>query len=425
MLEEELTIAVLSQTESLLGYLNPDLVQISETNELYELKTVTITHPLFDDHHTTIDYYDSLLTEGNKIWRPSTCDGEPCLYIIDGEKDYNHTENTITIYAEEAALELGQLPPYRDAAFSWTVNSTFITTYFSELFESGTLTGPGITTATAYTGCLTPLAILRKIEEKTGGEFQFRYEKDGTHIRRYIDYLTTIGETHTEIIELGYNALELGLKINEAEVRTAAAPIGEPSNDTDEFHKNHKAFEDLVVSTGVQIPLYVTQDDNGNDVNGPMAYPPYSKGAGDTYVACTVPSEIVANYAYVHQQSISGTGTYPRVYPFDSSETNAYNLYWECVDNIREHLEPEINMSCKVLDLKKLAGITNEYFKTGDTVNIRLPVYGMVSTRITKTTKNPRELNNDTIDLGNYQTNFLTELIGGRYKSAGMVDLTP
>jgi hypothetical protein len=423
MLEKELTVAVLSQDENLLGYLDTDLVEIKEENELYKLRNITLSHPLFDPGSDDNTKYKDILLPGNKLWRTETCDGVPCLYVILGEVEYNYIDNTITVYAEEAATELSQWKVYRNSAFSWKVNSSFITTYLDDLFTKGTLSGPGTTTATSYNGALTAMSILRKIEEKTGGEFQFRYKYNpvSKEIIRYIDYLTSIGTTHTTIIDMSYNALNIELKINETETRIAAAPIGSPSNETDEFHKNMKAFEDQAISTSVQIPLYVTQDDSGNPVNGPMVYPPYNKGAGENFVECDDTNDIVANYNYIHVKEGSSS-TYPRIYTFDTSETNKYNIYWECVDFIRQYLEPEINIECNVVDLEKLDDTaTPEYYNVGDTVYINLPVYGVISARITSTTKDPRHLEDDSIGIGNYQTGFIQD----RYKSAGMIDLNP
>jgi hypothetical protein len=420
MIEKELTTAILSQDENLLGFLDTDRVEIKENAELYKLRNIKLSYPMFDpgsDDHTK---YKDWLVSGNKIWRTETCDGVPCLYVIMGEIEYDYLENTINCYAEEVATELSQYKVFRSSAFNWTVNSSFINTYCGDLFTPGVLTGPGSTTTTDYSGALTAMAILRKIEEKRGGEFQFRYEYNpvSKEIIRYIDYFDSIGTTHTTIIDMAYNARNIELKVNESSTRIAAAPVGQPSNDSDEFHKNMKAFEDQAISTSVQIPLYVTQDDSGNPVNGPLVYPPYNKGAGENFVECDNTGDIVANYNYINEKE-GGGSTFPRLYTFDTSENNKYNLYWECVDFIRQYLEPEINITCTVVDLKKLADKPSEYYNLGDVVLINLPIYGVISARITTTTKDPRRLENDSVGIGNYQTGFLEQ----RYKSAGMINL--
>lgn len=420
MIEKELTTAILSQDENLLGFLDTDRVEIKENAELYKLRNIKLSYPMFDPGSENNTKYKDWLVSGNKIWRTETCDGVPCLYVIMGEIEYDYLENTINCYAEEVATELSQYKVFRSSAFNWTVNSSFINTYCGDLFTPGVLTGPGSTTTTDYSGALTAMAILRKIEEKRGGEFQFRYEYNpvSKEIIRYIDYFDSIGTTHTTIIDMAYNARNIELKVNESSTRIAAAPVGQPSNDSDEFHKNMKAFEDQAISTSVQIPLYVTQDDSGNPVNGPLVYPPYNKGAGENFVECDNTGDIVANYNYINEKE-GGGSTFPRLYTFDTSENNKYNLYWECVDFIRQYLEPEINITCTVVDLKKLADKPSEYYNLGDVVLINLPIYGVISARITTTTKDPRRLENDSVGIGNYQTGFLEQ----RYKSAGMINL--
>lgn len=420
MIEKELTTAILSQDENLLGFLDTDRVEIKENAELYKLRNIKLSYPMFDPGSDDNTKYKDWLVSGNKIWRTETCDGVPCLYVIMGEIEYDYLENTINCYAEEVATELSQYKVFRSSAFNWRVNETFINTYCGDLFTPGVLTGPGSTKTTKYSGALTAMAILRKIEEKTGGEFQFRYKYNpvSKEIIRYIDYFDSIGTTHTTIIDMAYNARNIELKVNESSTRIAAAPVGQPSNDSDEFHKNMKAFEDQAISTSVQIPLYVTQDDSGNPVNGPLVYPPYNKGAGENFVECDNTGDIVANYNYINEKE-GGGSTFPRLYTFDTSENNKYNLYWECVDFIRQYLEPEINITCTVVDLKKLADKPSEYYNVGDVVLINLPIYGVISARITTTTKDPRRLENDSVGIGNYQTGFLEQ----RYKSAGMINL--
>ena len=106
----QLTVAVLDQDEQLLGYLDPDVVQISEVDELGALKSLTVTHPLLDTQALTLGPYATLLVHGNKLWRPVTGDGDSCLYVIIDKRTINPDDNTITVVAEEAATELSQLP---------------------------------------------------------------------------------------------------------------------------------------------------------------------------------------------------------------------------------------------------------------------------------------------------------------------------
>lgn len=422
MFEKEITVAVLNQGEQLLGFLHPRLVEIQETNELYKLRGIQLTHPLFTERNTDLSKYDALLTPGNKIWRGETADGKPVLYVILGEKEFDFQAKTVSVYAEEAATELGQNQIFRSSAFSWTVNSSFISTYMGGLFEAGTLEGPS--TATTYNGALTPLAILRAIEANTGGEFEFRYSLEGGRIHRYIDFKDQIGTVHNTPIRLGYNASKITLSINEADTRIAAAPIGTPSDGSSTFHQAIANFTNTTIDPNTPIPLYVTKDDAGNSVNGPLVNPPYYKPSGQNYVECDNQSELVASYQRIQKAAAASRGTYPRIHTFETSEENAYNIYWLCVDNLREHLEPEININCEVADIKKLQGLEGEHYNTGDTVYIRLP--GRVNTleaRVLKTVKDPRNPAEDTIEIGNYKTNFMADFFKGYYKSAGNITL--
>lgn len=299
-LESELTVAILSPDEDLIDYLDPDTVDITEYNTLHGLRGINISHPLIDISTQSITRYDPLLIAKNKVWRPSTCDGCPILYVIIGEKEYDFEKNIVKTYAEEVATELGQHKIFRNNEFSWTVNNAFMRKYFEELFDPGTLTGPSGTVN--YNGALTPLAILRKIEEKTGGEFQFRYEYVDRKVRRYIDFMEKIGTVHNTPIEFGQNATNIKPKIREVDVRIAAGPVGEPGNDGEEFHKGLKSFEDQSFYTSTQIPLWVTLDEDGNPVNGPLAYPPYSKPAGQGFVVCNNSEELVSSYQKIQAQ---------------------------------------------------------------------------------------------------------------------------
>lgn len=424
MYETEVTVAVLNQNEALLGYLHPNYVDIIETNELGGLRSIEINHPLIDTDGCTLDKYDTLLTAGNKIWRPSTCDGVPCLYVLLGEKEYDFKNNTVHTYAEEISMELGQYKIWRSSAFNWSINSTTaLNNIVGDLFTAGTVSGP--TTATAFNGSLTTLSILRAIEARTGGEFEFTYSinPNGT-IKRTINWLNGVGETINMPIEIGYNTDDIQVKINESEVSIAAAPLGEPQNDSALFHKQRKAFEDQAFSTSTQIPLYVTKDDEGNDVNGPMAYPPYPKSSGSKYVVSNVQGELIAAYQTIKSKSPNQANTFPRIWTFDSSEENKYNLYWECVTHIREHLHPEISISCNIIDIQRLRGLGSQKFNVGDTVKVRLPGREtLVTARILKTTKNPRNPESDSIEIGNYSTKFTKQFFKNFFKVSGEITL--
>lgn len=633
-MEDELTLAVLSPEESVMDFLDPDLLELEEARELYNMRTITGSHLLNDKESTDLTRYGNILVQGNKIYRENTDDGDSCLYIIKGPKKLLK-DGTLSFEAVEAAVELGELPPLRSPNFSWIVNEKFINYICGALFEAGNIDGP--VTATVYNGALTPLAILNEIQNDTGGEFQYRYEYDETvgYIRRYIDFHYTIGKTHTDVIEIGWNAQGIELEINDEEVATAAAPTGRPDSDSSTFHQSLKGFEDLEVSTSSQIYLYVTKDDEGNIIYGPTAYPPYNKSMGQNYVACDNETELVASYQTIHisrnakykienpvysdsfedgkltgrsspyrnwttrggsasivssgqiegNYSLKHTGNgsdtannsvtiadtktaytlkvtfqvtsagsnamgpyiniflryvdannwlrvetwwdtstskrkiklvkcvsstvtviasydwgssklpvgagvsliikdngshctiyqyistnryrrlidtdytcnvavtnkgvganvdtasmfdvikiedyspaymteYKRIRPFETSEENKYNIFWECVDTIRNHLVPSVTIECSVADLEKLAGNEGALYNIGDIIPIKIPGYeDEISCRITETVKDPRHPEDIQIKISTYKTSFMQEFYRSFFKNPGIIDI--
>jgi hypothetical protein len=426
MFEATLTVAVLDENENLKLFLDPSFIEIEETNELYKLRTIKITHKLLDKNDNDLTKYDSVLIAGNKLWREETTDGDSCLYVIRGPKSYDFDTNTVTINAVEVACELGENQVFRSDNFSWIVDSTFISTYFGNQFDTGTLTGPGTVTPTEYSGALSSLAILNEIQNKTGGEFFFRYEYDSTNnrINRYIDYSTTIGKTHTTPIEIGYNAKGIELEIDETNVRIGCAPIGKPSNETDEFHVHRLAWENLAITKGSTIKLWYQTDSNGNLVEGPNATAPYTKLAGSNYIYTDVTGDLTASYRDIQYKD--GTdGSTPRLFLTETIETNATNIYWDCVKAIRNHIQPEITINCSTIDLEKLSGESGTLYNVGDVIYVRIP--GRTDTiqcRITRTTKNPRKPEEEQIEISTYRTSFMDTFYQGTFKSPGSINIS-
>lgn len=417
--EQESTVVILSPDETArLGSLDPDIVTIIETRELYNFREIDITVQLTDEHDDNISKYWDLLIAGNKIWRPKTSDNDSCLYVITGPKKPDWKNNSLTVTAIEEAVELGEYSINYRGSGTWNI-STFLDGY-SALISKGTVTATG---TAKYDGAYTALSAFNKIQDQIAGEFRFMYVYDtvNKYVKRYIDFLTEIGTTHETVIEMGYNTDNINLIIDESDVAIAAGPVGEPSDAASNFHESRAAFEAQAFITSEQIPLFVTKDDNGNDVNGPMVYPPYPKPAGQKYVECNNSSELVASYQRIYKQRSSGSGSYPRIYTFDSSEEDKYNLYWLCVDNLRQHLQPRVNISCNVIDLKKLEGAESENYCVGDRVYVRLPGFEqVVECRITRTTKNQRTPELDSIEMSSHKTSFM-KLFFKRLKSPGSI----
>lgn len=411
-INENLQIAILNQSESLLGYLNPDIVSIEEHNKLKEFRSIHLKHPLFDHNTSRLGSTAEILIHGNKIWRQKTADGNSCLYVIIDDREVDTNGNEITIKAYEVAVELSMLPPQRFITPSpVTVTTEFIETLVRNLFTPGSIISGQTFT---YSGTIGAMGLLREIEKQTGHEFHFRYEYNTLtqKIDRFIDFVEKSGKTHNIPIEVGYNTENIILEENESDVGIGAAPIGSAGDSKAEtvnnFHQARKLFEDLVVNTSTQIPLWVTKDEDGNEVNGPLTYPPYSKEAGQTYVVSDG-SGSSANYKVVTTK----TGTIPRMILFESSEENKYNLYWLCVGKIKEKQHPAVSIDIDVVDIMKIKEDIYTLYNVGDSVPVQMPGRKeIVFARIIETTKDPREISKHKITIGNYQIDFFSDYLG-------------
>jgi hypothetical protein len=396
------TLIVLNPQERNIGFLDPDEIHITETNELYKLRTIEITHPLSPS-------YDSLLKPGNKIWQNRTCDNTSVLYVIRGPKTYNYTENTINLHAIEAAVELGQYKSLSQSDELWSVDFEFIYNNFFELFQ------PGIITPNNHIihcgGVVTPLGIINEIQSQIDGEFQYRYEYNTNtqKIERYIDYLPHIGTLRTEKLELGYNASEIYFEIDESNTAIGAMPLYE--NFEGGTFNCWIGFQALSIKRGEQIPLYYNKNENGEYIPGPMVIAPYTKKPNSNYVVCDNPTELKATYNYIQGQNrYKQKETYPRLTTFTTNQEVRINLYWECVKTIKQHLYPEIEISCNINDLKQISENSSLNYNVGDIITIQIPDRNiLMPCRITKTIKKPEALESTQIEINTYHNSFLTD----------------
>ena len=81
------TVLVLDQNENPLEYLDSEILEISQTSEIGELQTLSITYPLDDEN---INKTRELFKIGNKIWIPGTNGLDPCLYVISNSTKYDY-----------------------------------------------------------------------------------------------------------------------------------------------------------------------------------------------------------------------------------------------------------------------------------------------------------------------------------------------
>ena len=422
MFDKEITVVVLDKNENVLGFLSPRHTRISETNKLYQARTITLTCDLIDENNQTdLSLYDTMLSHGNKIWREGTTDGDSCLFVLNDDKSYDEDMTEVTITGTEVSIELGKCKLIFSDSFSWIVNEALISSKCGELYDAGEIDGP--TTATTYSGVLTPLQMINEIQNSTGGEFRYRYiyDSETDMIKRYIDFYETVGVTHEQVIRVGETLDGIEYSEDESNVAIAAGPTGKPSSSTDDFNQRMKAFWDLAITKGQTIKLWVATDSSGNTTYGPDVQAPYAKVAGQGWVVCDEESELVA--AYTHIQSKAGTtGELPRIHTFTTSEKDAINIYWECVENIRDHLQPDVSLGGDIINLSKIEGLEDvEYYNVGDIVYIQLRSGGVVQCRVTSTTKDPREPASERFEISTYKSTFMQDFFTAKFKNPDSV----
>ena len=313
--------------------------------------------------------------------------------------------NTVAVWDEIVRHDM-------DTINDISVDESFLSNIYGSQFDIGTVEG---TETFNYNGVITPMALIREIEAQTGYEFQFRYEYNPAtkKIERYLDFLERRGKTHNTPIEIGYNTDNIIYTLDEAEVGIAATPTGNAGDDNEgktNFHKARYDWLKLEVNPEVQIPLWATKDQDDNWIYGPLTYPPYPKNVDENFVYSSS-EDSAASYVEIQGKAGSETSI-ERMVIFESSEEHPYNLYWLCVDKIREKQQPTVQLVADIADIRDLVEDDPQYFNVGDTMYLKLPgSLELIECRIMKTTKNPRQRGKDNIELGNHHINFFADYL--------------
>jgi len=403
-----LQILVLNGEEDVIGTLNPDLVDVDEINN--DIKQIEITHPVRDD---TGHDYDSLLVQGNKIWKNRTEDGPSCLYVLNDDKDNDGI--FITITAEEVLVELNNAGMMeKSTAITQAINGANLTNWFGDYFTIGTVEACLKKSSIIWQGTMARMALLRFIEEETGNIFVTRYEYDleTKVIHRYLDLLQNIGIIHTTPLEVGENVEKITENINEGDTYNAVAPQLSQQESTGSVDMPKIAdvmaqYKALAVNVGQSIPMFYERDSQGNIISTTPWNAPFKKDAGswEVYLA---PEQITASYTKIHRKE--GNSTHGRkVYPLETSETDKYMIYNACALKLLDKKDPLLETETKILDLPGLPG-SEEHYNVGDRVYIRTRNGGIVETRIEETKKNPRNPGQNDIKVGN----SITRSMGNR-----------
>ncbi|WP_407376644.1 hypothetical protein [Methanobrevibacter sp.] len=202
-------IIVLSNDEKFITYLDPDLVDITETFE-NGLRSIKVTYNVNDIVDAKI-YFKI----GNKLFitgRKKIL--EDCLYVIDTPvKRDIYKENNFEFEAEEVLVELNFAPYFSQTELtanngfslytvngeqSVKVNYNALKYWFGYYFNIGVVQDciSDYVSKVVVSGTMSLMTLLRYIEEETGNVFVTRYEKDilDNTIHRYLDFLNPVSQ---------------------------------------------------------------------------------------------------------------------------------------------------------------------------------------------------------------------------------------
>lgn len=211
-------VVVLSNNEDYIGLLDPDRLELEETNESHGLRTLDLTYTFADRENDK-----KLFRIGNKIWVQGSNTLTDCLYVINTEVEEDlYNENNFKLNLEEVLVELNYAPPFPQTSLKTaleepkegitqkpifnvkTINGRWETIvdwnalnyWFGDYFNIGVVQNciSEYASRVNVKGTMNLMTLLRQIETETGNVFVTRYEKDviNNTIHRYLDFLNPL-----------------------------------------------------------------------------------------------------------------------------------------------------------------------------------------------------------------------------------------
>lgn len=195
---------ILNQNEEIITFLDHDLIDIVEENEIGQLRTISVKYPV-----DTEEDVSNIFKLGNKIWIKGDSNFTSCLYVMNSpiKRDY-FDEKLVSFEAEDVLVELNYAPFFTQTdltqanGFSITKENnkdTVLIDYKALKYWFGDYYDIGIVQKclndyvqyVCLTGTMSLMELLRFIETETGNVFRTRYEKDvnSNVIHRYLDFL--------------------------------------------------------------------------------------------------------------------------------------------------------------------------------------------------------------------------------------------
>lgn len=219
-----MNVIVLDYNEKFLTFLDPELLDITETTEIGGLPTLSVEYIMSNDEEAK-----RLFKVGNKILIVDHPSLDDRLYVINTKvkRDY-FKENNVVFDVEDVLVELNYAPLFSQTDLTtkngFTINTvngekTVFVDYkalkfwFGDFFNIGIVQDCLNTTIQKIspTGTMTKMELLRFIEEHTGNVFVTRYEigmLDNT-IHRYLDFLNPNGNDSNFSVSFEYHPTRL------------------------------------------------------------------------------------------------------------------------------------------------------------------------------------------------------------------------
>lgn len=421
-------VLILDDAEGVICWLNPEIVNVDETNEKGKLKSIKLTHPLDDDFR---EYPDKWYQAGNKIYIPEGEDIEPCLYVINSDYTINYwDDNLITLNAEEILVELNYTPMYAYASLEQKkITKEWITNVFGDYFNIGTYETPNVEEFYPV-GTMTLMTLLRLIEKESGNIFKTHYKKEeGTNkIIRTLNFLNpeNAGITHKTPIEVGFNTDHLEYSVDESDCYSAIQPVlslqnsttttsttltastsnsSEVSNDSlAVLRQSILDWINLEVEVGDTIPMIVEKVEDGTVNYSAYWNAPFRKIKGEIFLRDNQITK--QDYTIVRKKGDSVTVNdgaadgIVKIGTVTTSDTDKYAIYNDCANKIMDKRNPEITIESTVNDLKLYN--EDETYNVYDNAYIKISGYiRLISALITKTVKNSRKSGSNKITISN------------------------
>ncbi len=449
------TALLLNPEEEPLEYLNSDELELTETSETNELRTVHLSYPIGDDIHTTRENFRI----GNKLWIPGGNGLEPCLYINTSQAKIDYwQDNNIEAEFEEILVQLNYVlfrqkkievaGEDEKVTLVTTSNgeykSVFLEDVFEDYFKIKKVEPPvsAYKNKIAINGTMTKLELLRYIEEETSNVFVTEYEKEenSNQINCYLSFLQPdhVGEEKDSLIDLSFNAENIEFELDESDTYKAVGPLfslDTSSGDNELTHEDLDTiinnWQELKVTKGQQIPMIIekkeyssAQTTNTDIVNNNTLYrkligtennkyqyyectngawwsAPFTKQKGALYVEDTIDTEV--QYTEIHPQKSksSSASVLPKTGTVETSETDPYIIYNHCANTLLDKRYSDVNLEVDLRDIEQIT-TGNTGFNLYDIVRVKVPDFDKpIKAQVIAIEKNPHLPGENKIVLGN------------------------